>query len=241
MAYEAPMPLHVFSSVSSAGIYALRFCLIKAAVVFGSASSYGVGNRAAFSDSRSNFHTRVGYRTNVCRRRLASDLARASEGTPAQGAHEDHHDRLPGSPRHRSESMRRERLLSCCHAQASTYGGYLQSGCCAASSGTNCGSSRTDQHGGCASADCGRRSRTKSAGHPAVEWSASPQTSPSVRIRSGADLYGSANGSGGSRSGAWQSPHLRDQRSSRSNGAVEVSCVRHLAVPRRRTSSACLL
>jgi hypothetical protein len=64
--------------------------------------SYRVGNRAAFSDSRSNFHTRVGYRTNVCRRRLASDLARASEGTPAQGALEDHHDRLPGSPRHRS-------------------------------------------------------------------------------------------------------------------------------------------
>src|ERR1700722_955250 len=41
--------------------------------------SFRVGNRAAFSDSRSNFHTRVGYRTNVCRRRLASDLARASE------------------------------------------------------------------------------------------------------------------------------------------------------------------
>jgi len=61
-------------------------------------SSYRVGNRAAFSDSRSNFHTRVGYRTNVCRRRLASDLARASEGTPAQGALEDHHDLPPGSP-----------------------------------------------------------------------------------------------------------------------------------------------
>ncbi len=60
--------------------------------------SYRVGNRAAFSDSRSNFHTRVGYRTNVCRRRLASDLARASDGTPAQGALEDHHDRPPGSP-----------------------------------------------------------------------------------------------------------------------------------------------
>jgi hypothetical protein len=104
------------------------FCLIKAAVVFGSASSYGVGNRAAFSDSRSNFHTRIGYRTNVCRRRLASDLARASEGTPAQGAHEDHHDRLPGSPRHRSQPMRRERLLSCCHAQASVCVDYLQSG-----------------------------------------------------------------------------------------------------------------
>jgi hypothetical protein len=57
-----------------------------------------VGNRAAFSDSRSNFHTRVGYRTNVCRRRLASDSARASEGTPAQGALEDHHDLPPGSP-----------------------------------------------------------------------------------------------------------------------------------------------
>jgi hypothetical protein len=61
-------------------------------------SSFRVGNRAAFSDSRSNFHTRVGYRTNVCRRRLASDSARASEGTPAQGTLEDHHDRPPGSP-----------------------------------------------------------------------------------------------------------------------------------------------
>src|SRR5258708_20546568 len=61
-------------------------------------SSYGVGNRATISDSRSNFHTRVGYRTNVCRRRLASDLARASECTPAQGAREDHHDLPPGSP-----------------------------------------------------------------------------------------------------------------------------------------------
>jgi hypothetical protein len=78
-----------------------RFYL-HSAVVLGSSSSYGVGNRAAFSDSRSNFHTRVGYRTNVCRRRLASDLARASEDTPAQGALEDHHDRLPGSPHHRS-------------------------------------------------------------------------------------------------------------------------------------------
>ncbi len=38
------------------------------------------------------------YRTNVCRRRLASDLARASVGTPAQGALEDHHDLPPGSP-----------------------------------------------------------------------------------------------------------------------------------------------
>jgi hypothetical protein len=54
-----------------------------------------------FSDSRSNFHTRVGYRTNVCRRRLASDLARASKATSAQGALEDHHDRLPGSPHHK--------------------------------------------------------------------------------------------------------------------------------------------
>jgi hypothetical protein len=32
-----------------------------------------------FSDSRSNFHARVGYRMSVCRRRLASDLARASD------------------------------------------------------------------------------------------------------------------------------------------------------------------
>src|ERR1700730_563439 len=66
--------------------------------LFSSKNFYGVRNRATFSDSRSNFHTRVGYRTNVCRRRLASDSARASEGTPAQGALEDHHDRPPGSP-----------------------------------------------------------------------------------------------------------------------------------------------
>jgi hypothetical protein len=33
----------------------------------------GVRNRATISDSRSNFHTRIDYRTNVCRRRLASD------------------------------------------------------------------------------------------------------------------------------------------------------------------------
>jgi hypothetical protein len=37
----------------------------------------------------------------VCRRRLASDLARASEISPAQGAHEDHHDQSPGSLPHR--------------------------------------------------------------------------------------------------------------------------------------------
>ena len=73
------------------------FDIIRA-VVFVLKVLIGVGNRVAFSDSRSNFHTRVGYRTNVCRRRLASDLARASEGTPAQGAHEDHHDLPPGSP-----------------------------------------------------------------------------------------------------------------------------------------------
>jgi hypothetical protein len=47
--------------------------------------SHRVGNRAAFSDSRSNFHTRVGYRTNVCRRRLASDSARASEELRPKG------------------------------------------------------------------------------------------------------------------------------------------------------------
>ena len=63
------------------------------------------GNRATISDSRSNFHTRVGYRTNVCRRRLASDLARASDLSPAQGALEDHHDRSPGSPNHRARSI----------------------------------------------------------------------------------------------------------------------------------------
>src|SRR5271169_6421967 len=62
------------------------------------------GNRATFSDSRSNFHTRIGYRKNVCRRRLASDLARASGCTPAQGAHEDHHDRPPGSPPEKVET-----------------------------------------------------------------------------------------------------------------------------------------
>ena len=48
-------------------------------------NSYGLGNRATISDSRSNFHTRVGYRTNVCRRRLASDLARGRRKVPAQG------------------------------------------------------------------------------------------------------------------------------------------------------------
>ena len=75
----------------------------------------------------------------------------------------------------------------------------------------------TDQHGGRASADCGRRSRTKicrPSGCRVVCLTS--KRVPSVRVRSGADLYGSANGSGGSRSGAWQSPHLRDQRSSRS-------------------------
>jgi hypothetical protein len=57
--------------------------------------------------------TRVGYRTNVCRRRLASDSARASEGTPAQGALEDHHDRPPGSPPEKVEQ-----LNSSCHRSA---------------------------------------------------------------------------------------------------------------------------
>jgi len=45
--------------------------------------SHQVENRATFSDSRSNFHTRVGYCTNVYRRRHASDCGRASDGTPA--------------------------------------------------------------------------------------------------------------------------------------------------------------
>jgi hypothetical protein len=64
-----------------------------------------------FSDSRSNFHTRVGYRTNVCRRRLASDLARASEVYPAQGALEDHHDRLPGSLHHKSKCLLQMKII----------------------------------------------------------------------------------------------------------------------------------
>src|ERR1700722_13364083 len=83
--------------MSRTGIHGPRFYPFIAQL-FLFLGSYRVGNRAVFSDSRSNFHTRVGYRTNVCRRRLASDLARASEGTPAQGALEDHHDLLPGSP-----------------------------------------------------------------------------------------------------------------------------------------------
>jgi len=70
------------------------------------------GTEQQFSDSRSNFHTRVGYRTNVCRRRLASDLARASEGTPAQGALEDHHDLPPGSPPDKVEGLSSCRHLS---------------------------------------------------------------------------------------------------------------------------------
>jgi hypothetical protein len=71
-------------------------------------SSYGVGNRATISDSRSNFHTRVGYRTNVCRRRLASNLGRASESfSGPRGAHENHHDRLPG---YRSEPAERPKI-----------------------------------------------------------------------------------------------------------------------------------
>jgi hypothetical protein len=48
---------------------------------------------------------RVDYRTNLCRRRFASDLARASERIPAQGALEDHHDRLSGSPLHEFEHL----------------------------------------------------------------------------------------------------------------------------------------
>jgi hypothetical protein len=37
------------------------------------------------------------YRMNVCRRRLALDLARVLDGAPAQETLEDHHDRPPGS------------------------------------------------------------------------------------------------------------------------------------------------
>jgi hypothetical protein len=51
-----------------------------------------IGNRATFSDIRSSFHPQGGYRRNVCRCRLVSDLARAPEGTPAQVALEDHNE-----------------------------------------------------------------------------------------------------------------------------------------------------
>ena len=46
---------------------------------------YELGNRTTLSDSRSNFHTRVGYRMSVFRRRLASDLARASDRVLPKG------------------------------------------------------------------------------------------------------------------------------------------------------------
>ena len=97
------LTFHVSSSLSRTRIHRPRFYPLMAQL-FLVLSSYRVGNRAAFSDSRSNFHTRVGYRTNVCRRRLASDLARASGCTPAQGAHEDHHNRPPGSPPEKVET-----------------------------------------------------------------------------------------------------------------------------------------
>jgi len=90
-------PFHVFLQVLSARSLGPRLFLYQGSCFV--LSSPCIGNRAAFSDSRSNFHTRVGYRTNVCRRRLASDLARASGCTPAQGALEDHHDLPPGSPK----------------------------------------------------------------------------------------------------------------------------------------------
>jgi hypothetical protein len=67
-------PFHVFCQWLGAGASAPAFH-----AGFSSRYFYGIRNRATFSDSRSNFHTRIGYRTNVCRRWLASDLARASE------------------------------------------------------------------------------------------------------------------------------------------------------------------
>jgi len=83
--------------------------------------SYRVGNRAAFSDSRSNFHTRVGYRRNVCRRRLASDLGRASDSVSGhKGLNEDRHDRPPGSPPDKAEGRSAQvvpTLISCPMAQ----------------------------------------------------------------------------------------------------------------------------
>jgi len=105
-------PFHVFLQALRARIHTPRLFL-SSGQLFLFFGSCRVGNRAAFSDSRSNFHTRVGYRTNVCRRRLASDSARASEGTPAQGALEDHHDRPPGSPPEKVEQ-----LNSSCHRSA---------------------------------------------------------------------------------------------------------------------------
>ena len=59
-----------------------------------------VGSRVTVGDSRSYFHTRVGYRTNVCRRRLASDFGRASD-TVFFRPHrvlEDYHDRVCPAP-----------------------------------------------------------------------------------------------------------------------------------------------
>ncbi|MCU1252133.1 MAG: hypothetical protein JWQ49_5162 [Edaphobacter sp.] len=103
---------HVFLQALRARIHTPRLFL-SSGQLFLFFGSCRVGNRAAFSDSRSNFHTRVGYRTNVCRRRFASDSARASEGTPAQGALEDHHDRPPGSPPEKVEQ-----LNSSCHRSA---------------------------------------------------------------------------------------------------------------------------
>jgi hypothetical protein len=102
------LPFHVFLQALRARIHTPRLFL-SSGQLFLFLDSHRVGNRAAFSDSRSNFHTRVGYRTNVCRRRLASDSARASEGTPAQGVLEDHHDRPAGSP------PEMEQLNSSCH------------------------------------------------------------------------------------------------------------------------------
>ena len=72
----AELPFHVFLQALCAG----RFLSLPRWPGFvWNSKFYWAGNRATFSDSRSNFHTRIGYRKNVCRRRLASDLARASE------------------------------------------------------------------------------------------------------------------------------------------------------------------
>src|SRR5258705_8692852 len=112
VARQGRSPFHVFLQALRARIHTPRLFLSSRQLLL-FLGSHRVGNRAAFSDSRSNFHTRVGYRTNVCRRRLASDSARASEGTPAQGALEDHHDRPPGSPPEKVEQ-----LNSSCHRSA---------------------------------------------------------------------------------------------------------------------------
>lgn len=177
----------------------------------------------------------------MCRRRLASDLARASEGTPAQGALEDHHDRLPGSPHHRSNLcgvsvcyrvvMLKLLLALVISSLAVEQPLLAQTATRQEPISTAVVRQRTAE----GEVERNLQAMRLSSGLPHLKQV--PASESEVELTCTA----AQTGQEGSRSGAWQSPHLRDQRSSRSNGAVEVSCVRHLAVPRRRTSSACLL